>query len=266
VDAGTGHSSLAAARDCILQVSERPRCRYNASGDPASGNLPLRRLPADDFERRLPKPDVDVFATLFHPTSYLGIVAFLVLTGCGLPIPEEVAIVVAGVLSAQGHLLPWLALAACLVGAIAGDCLIYAIGYRWGHSLLSAHPRLAKFLRAEREERFEQAIERHAFKVMLLSRFLVGIRGPVYLAAGVIRLPFRQFLLIDILCATLVVVSFFWLAFAFGEDVVAWIRNAELTATIIVLVVVAAVGTYLYRRSRKTITKVVIGQGNSSEN
>ena len=214
---------------------------------------------------RSPKSEADVFATVVHPTSYLGIVVFLVLTGCGLPIPEEVAIVVAGVLSAQGHLQPELALASCLVGAIAGDCIMYAIGYRWGHSLLSVHPRLAKFLRAEREVRFEQAIERHAFKVMLLSRFLVGIRGPVYLAAGVVRLPFRQFLMIDIVCASLVVVTFFLLSYAFGEEVIAWIRHAELTVTIVVLLGVAVVGTYLYRRSRRKITEAVMDPGNSGK-
>jgi membrane protein DedA with SNARE-associated domain len=207
-----------------------------------------------------------VFAILFHPTSYLGIVVFLVLTGCGMPIPEEVAVVVAGVLSAQGHLVPELALAACLAGAIMGDCLMYAIGYRWGHSLLSAHPRLAKFLRADREEAFEKAIERHALKVLLLSRFLVGIRGPVYLAAGVVRMPFRQFFLIDVFCATIVVGLFFWLSYAFGEEVVAWIRSAELTATIVVLLVAVIIGTYLYRRSRRKITEAMIGPSNSGEN
>ena len=206
-----------------------------------------------------------MLATLFHPTSYLGIVVFLVLTGCGMPIPEEVAIVVAGVLSAEGKLIPWAALAACLVGAILGDSVMYAIGYHWGRSLFNAHPRLAKLLHAENEPKFEEAIERHALKVMLLSRFMVGIRGPVYLAAGVVRMPFRRFLSYDAICATLVVCVFFLLSYAFGEDVVRWIRDAEITVTIAALAVIAIVGVYLYRRSRKTITKVVIGQGKTSD-
>jgi membrane protein DedA with SNARE-associated domain len=71
-----------------------------------------------------------MIASLFHPSSYLGIVVFLVLTGCGMPVPEEVAIVLAGVLSAQGHLSAGPALVACLVGALLGDAIIYAIGYR----------------------------------------------------------------------------------------------------------------------------------------
>jgi membrane protein DedA with SNARE-associated domain len=207
-----------------------------------------------------------MLAALFHPSSYLGIVVFLVLTGCGMPIPEEVAIVVAGVLSAKGNLHSFAALASCLVGAILGDCILYAIGYRWSHSLLSVHPQFAKLLHAERETRFEDAIERHAFKVMLLSRFLVGIRGPVYLAAGAVRMPFRQFLTIDVLCATLVVVTFFWLSYAFGEEVMDWIHDAELTATIAVLMVVVVVGAYLYRRSRAKITEIVIGRDEPRKN
>lgn len=206
-----------------------------------------------------------MLAALFHPSSYLGIVVFLVLTGCGMPIPEEVAIVLAGVLSAEGSLIPSAALAACLVGAILGDSVMYAVGYHWGRSLLNAHPRLAKLLHAEREPTFEAAIERHALKVMLLSRFMVGIRGPVYLAAGVVRMPFRRFLLFDSICASLVVSTFFLLSYAFGENVISWIRDAEITVTISVLIIIAAVGVYLYRRSRKTITKVVIGQGNAGD-
>ena len=129
--------------------------------------------------------------------------------------------------------------------------------YRWGHNLLSYHPRLAKLLGAEREKRFEEAIEQHAFKVMLLSRFLVGIRGPVYLATGVVRLPFRQFLLYDVICATLVVGLFFGLSYLFGDHVARWIRDAELTATLLVVLMVVIVSVLLYRRHKATIYGVI---------
>jgi membrane protein DedA with SNARE-associated domain len=174
--------------------------------------------------------------------------------------------VVAGVLSAEGNLHPPTALAACLIGALLGDCVMYAIGYRWGDSLLSVHPLLAKLLKAKQEMRFEEAVEHHAFKVMLLSRFLVGVRGPVYLAAGAVRMPFRKFLLIDMFCASLVVVTCFWLAYTFGADVMDWIRDAELTATIAVLFVVILIGMYFYRRSRRKIAEIDIDQQGSSKN
>ena len=81
-----------------------------------------------------------MLAVFFHPSSYLGIVVFLILTGCGMPIPEEFAFVVAGVLSAEGHLHWPTALAACLIGAILGDSVMYWIGRRWGDTLLELAP------------------------------------------------------------------------------------------------------------------------------
>lgn len=205
-----------------------------------------------------------MLATLISPTSYLGIVVFLVLTGCGMPIPEEVAFVVAGVLSAEGKLHWEIALASCLVGAILGDSVMYSIGRRWGETLLGAHPRLAWILQAKREKQFEEAVQQHAFKVMFLSRFLVGIRGPVYVAAGAVHVPYLRFLLIDMFCASLVVTTFFFLSYFFGDSVLGWIRDAEVTMTIAVLLVVAGIGIVLYVRSRKTITEIVIGEPEKS--
>jgi membrane protein DedA with SNARE-associated domain len=205
-----------------------------------------------------------VFASVFHPSSYFGIFLFLVLTGCGMPIPEEVAIVIAGVLSAEGSLRPEFALVACLLGAVVGDCILYAIGYRWGGSLLSLHPKLAKFLHAEREQRFEQAIERHALKVMLLARFLIGIRGSVYVAAGAVRMPFRRFVVYDTLCATIVVGLFFSLSFAFGDEIAHWIRRAEWTATAIVVLLLFAAGGLLYYRHRQLIMAAIFGSQTES--
>jgi membrane protein DedA with SNARE-associated domain len=202
-------------------------------------------------------PGPPVIASLFQPSSYLGIFVFLVLTGCGFPLPEEVAIVLAGVLSAQRHLEWEWAYAACLAGALVGDSVMYAVGRFGGRQLIRAHPRFAKFLGAQREARFEDAIQRHAFKVLLLSRFLVGIRGPVYLAAGIVRLPFRIYLLCDLVSATLVVSFFFGLSYAFGEVVAGWIREAEIWLTVVVILLVLAIGGTLYYRNRAVIYQAI---------
>ncbi len=185
--------------------------------------------------------------------GYFGIILFLVLTGCGLPIPEEVPIVLAGVLSSQGKLEPELAFAACLFGALLGDSVMYAIGYHFGHGLLAEHPKLGKFVGAEREEYFEQSIHRHGFKVMLLARFMVGVRGPVYLAAGVVRMPFRKFLLWDLVCATLVVGTFFGLSFAYGRQITELLRDAEKTLTLVVCAAGLFATLWWMRRRRHRI-------------
>lgn len=200
---------------------------------------------------------------LVESWGYLGIMLFLVLTGCGLPIPEEVPIILAGVLSAQGDLDPRWAFAACLIGALVGDSIMYFIGYHFGHGLFVQHPRFAKFLHANREAYFEDAIQRHGFKVMLLARFMVGIRGPVYLAAGVIRMPFQRFLWWDSICATLVVGAFFSLSFAYGDEIATLARDAEVALTLVVLAVCVIVG--LWWLSRRTL-RSIYGQTNEQQN
>ena len=187
---------------------------------------------------------------LIEHVGYLGIIFILVLTGCGLPVPEEIPIVFAGVLSSQGELVPQWAFLACLVGALLGDSAMYAIGYHFGHSLVLKHPRYGKFVGAQREEYFEKEIQKHSFKVLLLSRFMVGVRGPVYLAAGVFRMPFRRFILCDLVAATLVVGTFFGLSFYYGAAITEFVSDAERTFTLVVLLVVGCAFLW-WRRSRR---------------
>ena len=184
--------------------------------------------------------------------SYLGIIVILVLTGTGLPVPEEVPIVAAGIASSVGTLNPWWAFVSCLIGALGGDAVLYAIGYHFGHSLLTRHPRFARLLHAEREARIEQMIRRHEVKVFFLSRFVVGVRAPVYLAAGVLRIPFYRFLLIDAFCATTVVGLFFGLSYAYGDRLTSFIRQSEIWLTVTVAIVLcAAVCFYYWKRRRR---------------
>src|SRR5262245_42302275 len=92
--------------------------------------------------------------------SYLGIIVFLVLTGCGLPIPEEVPIVAAGIFASRGTLNPWLSLGSCFIGAILGDIVMYGIGRKFGRSLLQRHGFFAAVLSPEKEHQIEDMFGR----------------------------------------------------------------------------------------------------------
>jgi membrane protein DedA with SNARE-associated domain len=94
---------------------------------------------------------------------------------------------------------------------------------------------------------------------MLIARFLVGIRAPVYVMTGVVRLPFRLFLLYDVISATLVVGTVFGLSYMFGEQVTGWVRHAETRATIVVLLIVIAVLAILYYRHKEQVINYLFG-------
>lgn len=187
--------------------------------------------------------------------AYVGIAVFLMLTGAGLPVPEEVFIIAAGVASSHyEELNPWLAMSACLFGALAGDCIMYWIGYHFGRNVLREHRWWARFVKPEREAQVERMINKHGLKVFFLARFLVGLRSPVYLSAGILRVPFRRFVMIDLFCATVVIGLFFSLSYRYGTAITGWIRGAEVGLWVIVVLVLIGVGVYYYywrRRGRK---------------
>ncbi len=189
--------------------------------------------------------------------SYLGIIIVLILTGAGLPLPEEVPIIAAGVASSVGTLHAGWAYLSCIVGALLGDSVLYAIGYHFGRSLVTRHPRIAHLLHAEHEAKIEEMIRRHGLKVFFVARFMVGIRAPVYLTAGVLRMSYRRFLLIDAFCATCVVSLFFGLSYAYGDHVAAWIRDSEIGLTLLVVLAAIVVATVVawrqFRRRRNEL-------------
>jgi membrane protein DedA with SNARE-associated domain len=188
----------------------------------------------------------------FERGSYLGIVLFLTLTGIGLPVPEEVPIVAAGVASRTGGLHWYYALPACLLGALLGDSLMYAIGRFFGEKVLKAHPWWSGFLTAERERTIEDLIKKHGIKAFFVARFLVGLRSPFYLTAGILKVKYRWFLFADFICATVVISGFFGLSYAFGDRISALIQSAERGLTMAAIAVSAlAVAAFFWFRKRR---------------
>ena len=166
----------------------------------------------------------------FLAHTYIAITVLMILTGAGLPLPEEVFIVTAGVLSAtpDANVNPFIALGCCLFGALVGDCVMYWIGYHFGRGVLRDRRWFSRWVTPEREEHIEEMFHLHGLKVFFVARFLVGLRTPVYLTAGILRLSFKKFVLIDLVCAAAVVSSFFGLAYYFGANISKWIRRGEL--------------------------------------
>ena len=183
---------------------------------------------------------------------YLAIVFFLVLTGSGLPIPEEVPIVAAGVLAAKGHLDPWWALAACVVGALLGDLLVYSGGRLLGRNFFRKHKWFALLLHEDREKQMEDLIRRHGWKVFFAARFMIGVRAPVYMAAGVMRVPLLRFLLMDGIAATVVVAIVFGLSYHYGPTIGRLVHEFTIGATILgIAAVLAAIAFFWWHRRRR---------------
>jgi len=179
--------------------------------------------------------------------SYWAIICLLAGTGAGLPIPEEVIVVAAGVLSSpeSNSLSPLLAVASCVLGTVIGDCFMYGIGRGLGDRFLRHSRWFKRVLSSQREERISELVQQHGFKVFLLARFLVGMRSPVYLVMGVMRIAFWKFVLRDAIAAACAVNVFFWLSYFLGSWIGPLVRKSQLALTGLILAAVCLAGLYL---------------------
>jgi membrane protein DedA with SNARE-associated domain len=188
--------------------------------------------------------------------GYLGIILYMILTGCGFPMPEEVAIIAGGALAAKGTLRWELTLGSLLIGALLGDCVMYYIGYHFGRRLLQQNRFWNRIITPEREKKVEELLAQHGVKVLLGARFLVGLRGPMYITAGILKVPFKRFVAADLFCATLVVTLFFALSYWYGAKIIDAIHRGEGWLTIAVVtgsIIAGGIALWIYlRRKKKT--------------
>lgn len=138
--------------------------------------------------------------------------------GLGVPVPEEVPILAAGVLAHQGVVRWSIALPVCFAGVVAGDVALYWIGRHWGERILDwSLVRLV--LTREREEALKSGYRRHGVKILLGARHVAGLRAAAFLTAGIARVPFLTFVLVDAAAAAVGVPLGFGVAFLFTDQV-----------------------------------------------
>ncbi len=150
--------------------------------------------------------------------GYVGFFLVLVLGGLGLPVPEEVPIILAAVLSRKETIWWPLAFASCLIGVIVGDFVVYFIGYFYGEKVLSFRM-TRKFLTKARETQIKGYFRRHGIKILILGRFAVGFRTAAYLTAGILKLPAFNLFITDLCAATFSTTLMFGIGYLFAFQI-----------------------------------------------
>ncbi len=190
--------------------------------------------------------------------TYAGIFLVLLVASLGVPIPEEIPIVTAAVLSHEGLARWWIALPVCIIGVLSGDVVLYWSGRHWGEHVLNWRV-VRLVLNRDREQRFKAAYRRHAGKTIFTVRHVMGLRAAAFPTAGIAHVPFWKFLSADGLAATLGVPVGFGLAYFFTdqlEKVMADVHRVQRWLGLLVIVAIATtLAVSIWRRSRRDLTE-----------
>jgi membrane protein DedA with SNARE-associated domain len=196
---------------------------------------------------------VDSFAQALiqHGSYVLLLIAFLV-AAVGVPIPEELCLLAAGVLLHRGIVTPVAIGVVCLAGLIGSDVILFMLARRLGKAAYKRE-RLARFLEGH-QERLAWIFSRHGGRIVFYGRLIPGLRSPVLAFAASHGMTFGQFIVYDLLALAVGTPLWFAAGYYFSDQlpaIAAAFGRAKYTLLAVLLAAVAAVAAaLLVRRAR----------------
>ncbi len=193
--------------------------------------------------------------------TYITLFVFLLLSGLGLPLPEEVPLLLAGYLASQQTANLWVVIPVGLAGALVSDVLLFMATHRW-----RSHIFRWRWTRATIRPRHlvvaRRQFHNHGLKIVLVARWLPALRSAVCLTAGLTGVPFWRFMLVDAMAACITVSTSILLGYSAGAHIgrlISGFRRAEhiVLMTVIVAAVVGVLVRFIWWRTTSGAGKLV---------
>lgn len=185
--------------------------------------------------------------TLIDHFPYLGIFALLILGGIGLPFPEDTTLILGGFLIAHDVIKPLPAFLVVYSGLLLSDFFLYSVGKKYGRILVE-HKKFRRLISPDQLSKLEEKFKKRGVWVVLVGRHLLGLRAPIFLVAGVMRMPPITFLIVDAATALFTVALMGGIGFLGGNSL--QILKKDMTRIehiAIVVFVILLAGWFIFR-------------------
>jgi membrane-associated protein len=167
----------------------------------------------------------------------------------GFVIPGETAAVLGGVLASRGRVSLPLLIVVVVAAAVTGPLIGYEIGRHLGGRVIAAR-RMRRV--ASGMDRAQEVVHRRGGLAVLLGRFVAILRALMPAVAGTTRMPYRTFLIYNMLGGLIWGVGYCLLGYVAGSAYAAIERTVGTGVAIVVAVaVLGGVGFGLVRRHRR---------------
>jgi membrane protein DedA with SNARE-associated domain len=196
---------------------------------------------------------------LYHGfLAYVLVFGMLLAGSFGLPVPEDLALITAGVLISTGRAEIVLMSLICYLGIIAGDLIIYRVGWMAGPAILRRRW-ARRYFTAHRIRTLRENLERRTFLTILVARHLFYLRTATFLFCGAVRVSFTRFLIADALAALITLPIMLGLGYLFAEhynDVMASVERAKFYAGVVGLIILLILYVRYRRRGTRSLEEV----------
>lgn len=120
----------------------------------------------------------------------------------GVPVPGETVLIVAAIYAGTGRLNIWLVAVIGFIAAVLGDNVGFAIGHFGGRPLAERYGKYI-FLTPQRLDKAASFFDRHGGKVIVIARFVEGLRQANGIIAGITGMHWTRFIPFNMLGAAL---------------------------------------------------------------
>jgi len=158
--------------------------------------------------------------------------------------------VIAGLLASLGYFNFFIVYAVAVAGDLAGDALHYAVGY-WGRERFIRKYGRYLFLDEEKIIGLEKNFERHGKKMLFVGKMAHGAGGAFLIAAGLVKMPFREFMRANLLATILKSFILLLLGFYYGAFLSKINSYLDFIAAIFIGAVIVGVIIYFFYYPKK---------------
>jgi len=190
---------------------------------------------------------MNTFLSLMAHHGYSIIFLIVFWEAIGLPVPAALALVAGGAAVASGILNAPAALLLAVLGMLLGDSLLYILGRHMGWRLLgylckvSANPETCILRSAE-------SFYKRGRTTLLLAKFIPGVNTMAPPLAGSMKMPFVQFLGLDIVGAHFYALAYGVTGFLFRDFLAAIARGFQAAGHAMEIVILLAAIVFIANR------------------
>jgi membrane protein DedA with SNARE-associated domain len=202
-------------------------------------------------------PQVDAFLIAIPPlVVYLTVGLVVGIESLGVPLPGEIVLVSAALLSSRHELdvSPlWIA-AAATIGAVVGDSIGYAIGRRFGMDLFTwAGRKMPRHFGPSHVAAAERLFDRWGVYAVFFGRFVALLRifaGPL---AGALRMNYRRFLVANVLGGIVWATGTTFAVYLLGIVAERWLSRFSWIGLVVALLAGLVIATIVRRRTARLV-------------
>ena len=192
---------------------------------------------------------------LIHEYGLVAVAAIIGLECLGLPVPGETALLAAAIYAGTKHDLNIVSvILTAAAAAIVGRMIGYVIGRKFGYWLLLRYGSYVRMTQG-RIKLGQYLFLRHGGKIVFIAQFVPVLRTVAGVFAGCNMMPWRNFLVTNIVGSALWALSYGYAAYAFGLG----IKRLEgpLVIVLVILTILGFVvgGIFIHRHEAQLTTE-----------